>query len=111
MLDALIAGRLYGAPQSRTAKTGTAFATAKVRVVTRDGEALFANVIAFEAPAVTALLALTEGDSVALAGELTPRVYTAKDGTARPSVDLVVHVVTSEYYVARKRQAMREEAA
>jgi single-stranded DNA-binding protein len=108
MIDALIAGRLFGAPASRTSKTGKSFSTAKVRAPTRDGEALFVNVIAFDRAAVIALLALHDGDSVAISGELSIGIYTAKDGTTRPSLDVVAHVVTTEYHVARKRKAVRD---
>ena len=72
MIDALIAGKLYGTVSQRTTKTGNPFATAKVRVTTVTGEGLFVNVIAFADAAVGALLALSDGDSVAISGELTP---------------------------------------
>lgn len=71
MIDALIPGRLYGTPASRTTKAEKPFATCKVRVSARDGGAVFLAVVAFADSAVTALLALQEGDSLALAGELT----------------------------------------
>jgi single-stranded DNA-binding protein len=100
-----------GAPKSRISANGNRFATAVVRASTRDGNAIFVNVIAFDVAAVTALLALGEGDSVALSGELTPRVYTPQNGEPRPSLDLLAHAVPSEYHVMRKRQAVREEAA
>ena len=67
MIDALIAGRLYGAPVERTAKNGKAFATAKLRATTRDGEVLFVNVVAFDKAALTSLLALHDGDGAAIA--------------------------------------------
>ena len=38
------------------------------------------NVIAFANAAVAALLALSDGDSVAMCGEATPKTYVAKDG-------------------------------
>src|SRR5262249_45603677 len=107
MIDALIAGRLHGAPAERTTSAGKPFATCKVRVSLRDGVVLFINVIAFDRAAVTALLALSDGDSVALAGELTPKVWVAPDGAARPKVDLLAHGVLSEYHVARKRKTVR----
>jgi single-stranded DNA-binding protein len=107
MIDALLSGRLHGAPVARTASNGNQFATAKVRVSGRDGEAHYANVIAFDEAAVAALLALSAGDSVALAGELTPKVWTDKDGTARPSLDLVAHAVLTPFHVARRRKAVR----
>jgi single-stranded DNA-binding protein len=106
MIDALIAGKLYGAPAERTAKNGNRFAIAKVRVATVTGEGIFVNVIAFAASAVESLLALTDGDSVAMSGELTPKVWTDKNGEARPALDLVAHAVLTAYHVTRKRQAI-----
>jgi len=47
LFDALMAGRIYGAPQRRTSKTGNAFVIAKVRTPMANGESLFVNVIAF----------------------------------------------------------------
>jgi single-stranded DNA-binding protein len=111
VIDALIAGKLYGTAAVRMAKNGSRFATAKVRVTTATGEVLFVNVIAFAAPAVEALLSLAEGDSVALSGELTPKIWTDKNGDARPSLDLVAHAVLTAYHVTRKRQAVKEDAA
>jgi hypothetical protein len=73
MIDALIAGRLYGAPQQRTAKTGKAFVTGKLRVSVANGETAFISFICFAPPAVAAILALQDGDSVALRGELSVR--------------------------------------
>ena len=108
-IDALIQGYIHRAPQARTSAGGKPFATATVRTATRDGGSLFVSVIAFSASACTALLALEDGDSVALAGELTPKVYTPRDGgEPRPSLDLVAHRVLTEYHVTRKRKAMAE---
>jgi len=79
-----------------------------VRPSTREGNAVFVNVIAFASELANALLALAEGDSVALAGELTPKVWQPKDGgEPRPSLDLCVHAVLTEYHVARKRKAVQ----
>jgi single-stranded DNA-binding protein len=109
MIDALIAGKLYGQPKAKTAKNGSPFVTAKVRAAAGDGESLFVGVIAFSQTAVTALLALEDGDSVALAGELTPRVWTDRDSNAKPAADLVAQVVTTTYHVGRKRKAVQPE--
>ena len=68
------------------------------------------NVIAFDAAPCTALLALADGDSVALSGSLTPKVWTDKGGNARPALDLVAHQVLTAYHVTRKRDAMRQNA-
>jgi single-stranded DNA-binding protein len=110
VIDALVAGRLHGKPAERTAKNGLPFATAKVRVATRDGEALFVGVIAFERPVVAALLELSDKDAVALAGELTASAWSDKEGKPRPALDLVVHQLVSPYNVGRKRKAMQQSS-
>ena len=51
---------------------------------------------------------LHDGDSVAIAGELTPKVWTDKHGEAKPALDLVAHKVMSPYDVQRKRKAVAE---
>ncbi len=108
MIDALIAGRLYGKPAERTSASGNQYVTAKVRVSTRDGEAPFVSVIAFNRNAVTALLALGDGDSVCLTGELTAKAYSGKAGEPKPSLELLAHQCLTEYHVARRRNAIRE---
>ena len=107
MIDGLIAGRVHGQPTSRTSKNGKPFAVAKVRAAAGDGEALFVSVIAFDAAPCTALLALRDGDSVALSGTLTPKTWTDREGATRPALDLVAHQVLTSYHVARKRAAVR----
>jgi hypothetical protein len=111
MIDALIAGRLHGSPKSRTSKSGQRYATAVVRASLRDGTATFCNTITFAEPAVAALLALSDGDSVALSGELTPKVYVPQSGEPRPSLDLLAHAVISPFSVTRKRRAALAAAA
>ena len=109
MIDALVSGRIHKQPQSRVASNGKRFCTAVLRASTRDGNGIYVRVIAFSQTACDALLALDEGDSVALAGELTPKIYTPRDGSEpRASIDLVAHRVLSEYHVTRKRKAMAE---
>ena len=110
MIDALISGKLYGQPTERTSKSGKPFALAKVRAAGGDGESLFVNVIAFDTAPCTALLALGDGDSVALSGSLTPKVWTDKEGNARPGLDLVAHQVLTAYAVTRKRNTVRQNA-
>lgn len=108
MIDALIAGKLYGQPVEKTGKQGKPFAIAKVRAAAGDGEGLFVNVITFDADTVAALLALGDGDSVALAGSLTPKVWTDKEGTHRPAVDLVAHKLLPELQnIAKRLQSLR----
>lgn len=110
MIDGLVSGKLYGTAQNRTGQSGKAFVTAKVRAATGEGESLFVNVIAFDDKAKAALLALDDGDSVALAGTLTPKVWTDKHRDAKPALDMVAHAVLTAYHVKRKRQAMTQQA-
>lgn len=68
--------------------------------------------IAFRESTVAMLPALTEADTVALSGELTPKVYTPRDGSEpHSSPNLPAHVVLTEYHVARKRKAMSDAKA
>ncbi|MBX9868622.1 MAG: single-stranded DNA-binding protein [Burkholderiaceae bacterium] len=93
MIDALIAGRLYGNAEERAGQADSRYVTCKVRAATDDGDTLMCNVIAFNDAARQALLALADGDSVALSGALTPKVWFDKQGNARPAIDLIAHTV------------------
>ena len=88
MIDGLVAGRIFGESAQRVDKAGKAVTVAKVRATTADGELLFVNVIAFEERVCDALRNLRDGDAVALAGALTPRVWTDKQGNVRPALDM-----------------------
>ena len=107
MIDGLVSGRLYGTAQVRTGQHGTHFVTCRVRASAGDGESLFINVIAFDDSPKEALQALDDGDSVALAGALTPKVWTDKQGNAKPALDMVVHAVLSAYHTKQKRRTVR----
>ena len=95
MIDGLVAGRLYGEAERRTDKAGKAYSLAKVRAATAEGEVLFVNVIAFDDDLCASLHRLHDGDSVALSGSLNPRVWTDKQGNARPALDMVAHRLIS----------------
>jgi single-stranded DNA-binding protein len=107
MIDGLIAGKVHGQPTQRTGNSGKPFIIAKVRVAAGDGEAIFVNVIAFSATVCAALLALGDGDSVALAGSLTPKAWLDREGQPRPALDMTAHAVTTPYHVKRKRDAVQ----
>jgi single-stranded DNA-binding protein len=109
MIDGLIAGKLFGAPQQKTGKSGKSFVVGKVRTAGGDGEGIFVNLIAFDSGACTALLALGDGDAVSLAGSLTPKVWTDREGNARPALDIVAHQVLTAYHVQRRRKAASNE--
>lgn len=106
MIDAIVSGRLHSAPTERTSSSGNRFVVAKVTAASGNGETLFVGVIAFSQTARTALLALDVGDSVALSGTLTPKVWTDRNGAAHAQADLVAHAVLTAYHVRRKRKAV-----
>ncbi len=106
MIDALVSGRLIGQATARTARNGSPFATAKVRAADAKGEPVIVSVITFSRSTVEALLALGDGDSVALAGELSARTYQDKHGAPRPALDLQAHAALSTYAVQRRRKAI-----
>lgn len=108
MIDALIQGRIYGQPAQRNGKNGRPFAIAKIRTATTEGDSQFVSVIAFDDSSVAALLALNEGDSVAVVGPLKVSTWQDKEGNYRPGLDLVAHQVMSLYAVRHKRTATQE---
>lgn len=106
MIEALITGTLTGLAEQRQGKNDTTFVLAKVKATPGEGESLIVNVIAFAPEACAALLALDEGDTLALTGALTPKVWTDKQGNTRPALDLVASQVLTVYQVERKRAAL-----
>lgn len=112
MIDALISGRLAADPKPGTAKSGSPYAVARLWVATNGADNLHVSAIAFAEPARAALLALSAGETVALAGELTPKIWTdPKTGTPRLSADMVAHAVLTAYHVSRRRAAMASDDA
>lgn len=106
MIEGLITGTLVGLAEQRQGKNDTTFVLAKVKATPGEGEPLIVNVIAFAAEACAALLALDEGDTLALTGTLTPKVWTDKQGNTRPALDLVASQVLTVYHVDHKRAAL-----
>ena len=109
MIDALLTGRLAADPKAGTASNGNPYVTARVIVTTGAEDRLSVSVIAFDAATVAGLLALGKDEAVSLAGELTPKVWTDKEGHARASADLKAHALLTPYHVQRKRHTMASE--
>lgn len=89
MIEALIAGHLMGDASRRTDKAGREYTVARVLARNRADEEFIVNVIAFDEAPRAALHALADGDALSLAGALTPKVWTDRQGNTRPSLDLV----------------------
>ncbi|MCZ8253663.1 MAG: single-stranded DNA-binding protein [Hylemonella sp.] len=111
MIEGLVTGTLTGLAEQRRGKNDTTFVLAKVRATPGEGEPLTVNVIAFAPETCAALLALDEGDTLAVSGALTPKVWTDKQGNTRPALDLVASQVLTVYQVERKRTALDGNAA
>lgn len=105
MIDALIGGTLHAAPEQRTSAGGKTYVLAKVRTPTAGGESLFVNVICFDRDTCAALLALGAGEPVHLAGALTPKAWTDREGNARPVVDMTASACLTAYAVKKRRDA------
>lgn len=108
MLNVLASGALTRDPQERTAANGNPYVTAMLRVPVEDGEALFVSLIAFEAQAVEALLALAKGDSVAVAGRAKLSEWTGKDGAEKRGLSVVADRVLTAYQAGKLRKSARE---
>ncbi len=105
MIEGLVTGTLVGLAEQRQGKNDTTFVVARVKTAPGEGAPLIVNVIAFAPEACAALLALDEGDTLAVAGALTPKVWTDKQGNTRPALDMVASQVLTVYQADRKRGA------
>lgn len=90
MINALVMGTLLGEAEAREGKNGTTFVVAKVKAPCAEGETVIVNVIAFDADTCKALMALEDGDALAMSGSITPKVWSDKQGNTRPALDMVV---------------------
>ena len=105
MIDALISGRLRGAPSVRTGSNGAPFALFRVSAADKTGASLLCSCIAFSATAIEAVQRLSDGDSIAVSGEVAISTWSGGDGTLRHGLDVTAHQVLTAYAVTRKRKA------
>jgi len=89
MIEGLIAGHIWGEPESRAGKNNTLFVVAKVRAQGTQPELVIVNVIAFDAVAGKMLMGMRDGDAVTLRGSLSPKVWVDKQGVSRSALDMV----------------------
>ena len=106
MIDALVVGTLFGQAEMRQGKNATEFAVAKVKATPDDGDTIIVNVIVFSKVACDVLMALDDGDTLALSGHITPRVWSDKQGNTRPSLDMVALQVMTAYQLTEKRETL-----
>ncbi len=106
MIDGLISGKLHGTALERTSKNGKPFTTAKMRAANHEGESLLITLLAFADNAQAALLALGDGDAVAVSGSIKPTSWTDKDGNTRVGLDVIAANVLTAYHVDKRRRAV-----
>lgn len=95
MIRALVVGELRADPQQRMGKNGKPFALARLSVPMGDQGRVSCSLIVFEAEAVTRLLQLRAGASVAAAGALKVGTFDGTDGTVRASLDMVADEIAA----------------
>lgn len=105
MIRTLLTGNLYGEPQARTSKSGSTFATAKVKADGKDGAVLWISIVAFNEVA-DRLLTLPANAAVALSGKLEVSAYTAKTGEPAAGLSVVVDELATLKAKPRPRPAV-----
>ena len=109
MIDALINGKIAFKPIKRIGKNQNLYVTVSVFTPTAMGDNMRVGVIAFDERVCQSLLALDEGDSICMSGELTPKIWQPKDGSEpKPACDFIAHAILTTYHVNRKRQAVQD---
>ena len=88
MIRALLTGQLYGLPQARTSKSGSTFATAKVKADGKDGAVLWVSLVAF-GEVSDRLLTLPANAAVSVSGKLEVSAYTDKQGNPAAGLSVV----------------------
>jgi len=107
MLSCLASGQLVRDPEQRRSTSGRVYATALARVPAEDAEAMLVSLIAFNADAVAALLALTKGDSLAVAGRAKLSAW-QKNGEDHHGLSMVVDQVLTVYAIEKRRRQTRQ---
>lgn len=106
MLTALASGTLVRDPKQRTSAAGKPFATALMRCPVEDAEPALVSVIAFSEAAVRALLALHQGDALAVAGRAKMTSW-EREGEQRHGLSVVADQVLTAYHVEKRRRQVR----
>lgn len=110
MLSVLLEGTLTAAPVRRISSKEQTFATAQMRCAGEDGQAVFCSVIAFNADAVEALLTLSSGDAVAVAGEAALNHWETNSGEHRFGLRVTAQRVLTVYAAGTRRRSAGRSA-
>lgn len=94
MIRALITGTLYGDPQTRTSQSGKQFVTAKMRSYGKNGESVWASIIAFGEQA-DRLMTLSNCAALAVSGKAEVNSWLNKQGEPRAGLSIVVDEIAT----------------
>ena len=72
---AIVSGSIHKAPEERVSKAGKPFATFKLRENV-NGSTRWWSAIAFDAAAITAVLAMKDGEPISISGEINAEIWT-----------------------------------
>jgi single-stranded DNA-binding protein len=111
MISGLVSGVLIGKPQKRQSTKGKPFVTAKLRATGASGESTYIDIIAFSQSAAGALLAMGGGDSLAVSGPITTKVWNNKNGETKVALDIVAAGVMTPYQLTKKREGLTKASA
>jgi single-stranded DNA-binding protein len=103
-LRALLTGILYGSPESRTAKSGKAFVTAKLRADDGKGGSVFCSLVAFGDQA-DRLATFPAGAALSVSGKAEVQAWLSKAGDPQAGLSLVVDDLTALKPKPRPRTA------
>ena len=108
-LTLLATGTLLRDPVARTSAAGKQFCTALMRVPGEGEDAVLCSLIAFHPDAVRSILALSNGDAIAVSG-LGKLTSWTKDGEEKHGLGVTVEAVLTAYQIDKKRQQTKKPA-
>ena len=106
MIDAVIGGRLRGTVTVRTSESGHTYASWRMSATDKRGGGVLCACIAFSESVIRTMQAMSDGDALAVSGELAIGQWADRNtGEPRIGLDVTAHQVLSAYHQGRKRKA------
>ena len=108
MLNGLIAGTIWRAPETKVSNAGKTFGVASVRVMANDTTIWF-RLFTFSETAIAELMSLKDGEGIAASGSLKVEIYDRGSGP-RLSYTLFADRLISAKRQKRERDQERRDA-
>ena len=105
MIRCLVSGVLHLDPVQRVSQSGKPFTTAKLRADSKDGQAVWCSLIAFNAEAER-LAGLKAGDGLSVSGRCEVQAWLDKNGEPKGGLSVVV----DELVTLKAKPKPREES-